>query len=81
MEGWKGGCKKYGGEGVREKRVEKKETRKNLYLPHGLWLCASESTCSLSREQSWSCLPETGGKGGAGTQGPWGKWGAGNLDT
>lgn len=45
-----------------------------------LELCASESTCSLSKGQSRSCLPETGGEGEGGAQ-PCGRWGAGNLNT
>lgn len=52
-----------GREGRREEKTKEKDTKKNFIPTHGLWLCASESTCSLSKGQSWSCLPETGGKG------------------
>lgn len=51
------------GEGGEARREEKTDAKKKLIPTHGLWLCASESTCSLSKGQSWSCLPETGGKG------------------
>lgn len=53
------------GEGRRE------ETKKKHVPTHGSWLCASESTCSVSKGQSWSCLPETGGKGKDGGTGLW----------
>lgn len=47
---------------------EDRDTEKKRVPTHGLWLCASESTCSLSKGQGWSCLPETGGKGWVGAQ-------------
>lgn len=52
-------------------REEDKETQKKLVPTHCLWLCTSESTCSLSKGQSWSCLPETGGKGWDGGTAQW----------
>lgn len=58
--GWSTG---EGGKGGREEKTRERDTKKKLIPTHGLWLCASESTCSLSKGQSWSCLPETGGKG------------------
>lgn len=61
--GWEGGG------GRREERKSEKE--KKLVPTHGLWLCTSESTCSLSKVQSWSCLPETGGKGWDGGTAQW----------
>lgn len=51
------------------------DSKKKLIPTHGLWLCASESTCSLSKGQSWSCLPETGGKGWARGTALWQVWG------
>ena len=68
-----------GGRGRRERgRVERRgrrqkgETQKKKLIPtHGLRLCASESTCSLSKGQSWSCLPETSSKGWDRGTAPW----------
>jgi hypothetical protein len=55
---WVGGEKR-----VREVKKERTWRRTVPTRAHG---CASQSTCSLSREQSWSHLPEAGGKGQAG---------------
>lgn len=60
------GVQMFRGRGKSEERMGKRKTKKNFIPTHGLWLCASESTCSLSKGQSWSCLPGTGGKGGDG---------------
>lgn len=46
---------------------EDRDTKKTRVPTHGLWLCASASTCSLSKGQGWSCLPPTQAvKGGTG---------------
>lgn len=69
--GWEGkGGRSTGVQGERAKRRRGWVKDKNFIPTHGLWLCASESTCSLSKGQSWSCLPETGGKGGDGGTAP-----------
>lgn len=59
------------GEGAEGKRGSRRKRQKKLVPTHGLWLCTSESTCSLSKVQSWSCLPETGGKGWDGGTAQW----------
>ena len=63
-DGKEGGGRSIGVQGKRQKGGKEDRKMKTNFIPtHGLWLCASESTCSLSKGQSWSCLPETGGKG------------------
>lgn len=46
--------------------LETKETSTYPWLPAP----SSESICSLSREQSWRCLPKSAGKGRPRGQGP-----------
>lgn len=60
-----------GGAGKRKGRKTERDSKKKLVPTPGLWPCASESTSSLSKGQSWSCLPETGGKGEGGGTALW----------
>jgi hypothetical protein len=65
---------------VRKARDQEQEGgRQKQHVPtlgHG---CSSQSVCSLSREQSWGCLPETAGKGQPRGQSPQAR-DAGNLN-